>query len=471
MKKKTLDEFVLEANIIHNKKYTYSNSIYVQNKVKLKITCHKHGDFEQNPNNHLNGAGCPKCAGIKWCSEDFKREAIKIHNDKYCYDDSIYVNKKTKIAIKCYIHDNFYQLPSVHLRGFGCSKCSKNYRYTTDEFIAEASNKHNNKYNYDKVNYTNSNDLISILCYEHGIFIQRAASHMSGSGCPKCAGFNRTAIEFINKSNIIHQNKYKYEKSIYIDYKTKITIECPKHGNFDQLPIKHLYGQGCPKCVVGICKTTQQFIDASMNKHKNKYSYEKSIYINCTTPIIITCSIHGEFEQKPTNHLAGNGCQKCSPFNILKTNEEFIAAAAIKHNNKYSYANCIYIHGRLDVVITCPKHGDFKQVAHNHLQGNGCQKCGNNSYSVISLLWLKIHQISSKYIIQHAENSSEHQVKNSKYKADGYISETNTIYEYNGCFWHGCKKCFKNRDKINSVNYKTMKQLYAHTKKKKSLYC
>lgn len=58
-----------------------------------------------------------------------------------------------------------------------------------------------------------------------------------------------------------------------------------------------------------------------------------------------------------------------------KTNEEFIKEAIIKHNGKYSYKKTNYIKNNIKVCITCPIHGDFWQTPTNHLSGHGCPEC------------------------------------------------------------------------------------------------
>lgn len=61
--KKTQEQFVEKATIVHNGKYIYNHFIYVNAKTKSMITCPVHGNFEQRPDAHLAGRGCPKCAG------------------------------------------------------------------------------------------------------------------------------------------------------------------------------------------------------------------------------------------------------------------------------------------------------------------------------------------------------------------------------------------------------------------------
>ena len=71
---------------------------------------------------------------------------------------------------------------------------------------------------------------------------------------------------------------------------------------------------------------TQEFIEKARKIHGDKYDYSRVEYINCYTPIIIICPIHGEFKQAPTNHLAGKGCPSCSR-NKKMTQDEFLERA------------------------------------------------------------------------------------------------------------------------------------------------
>ena len=41
-----------------------------------------------------------------------------------------------------------------------------------------------------------------------------------------------------------------------------------------------------------------------------------------------------------------------------------------------------------------------------------------------------------------------------------YDKETNTVYEYHGCYWHGCPKCFTDREDINKHNGSSYENLY-----------
>ena len=125
---------------------------------------------------------------------------------------------------------------------------------TKEEFIKEATEKHEGKYNYSKVEYVNSKTKVCIICSEHGEFWQAPSQHLSGRGCPVC-GFEKiresnsfSKEEFIKKTREKHGGKYNYDKVKYINSYTKVCIVCPEHGEFYQTPRDHIRGIGCPKC-------------------------------------------------------------------------------------------------------------------------------------------------------------------------------------------------------------------------------
>lgn len=66
-----------------------------------------------------------------------------------------------------------------------------------------------------------------------------------------------------------------------------------------------------------------------------------------------------------------------------------------------------------------------------------------------SINWIKGIVEKEKKNIMHNENGGEYIIPNTRYRVDGYCPETNTIYEFYGCYYHGCKKCNINKKKIN----------------------
>jgi len=126
--KKTTEEFIIDAIKIHGNKYDYSLVEYKNNRKKVKIICPIHGVFEQKPNGHLNGKGCILCSGLKRkTTEEFIIDAIKIHGNKYDYSLVEYKNNRKKVKIICPIHGVFEQKPDAHLRSSNCNSCKKTY--------------------------------------------------------------------------------------------------------------------------------------------------------------------------------------------------------------------------------------------------------------------------------------------------------------------------------------------------------
>lgn len=123
------------------------------------------------------------------------------------------------------------------------------YKYIINKFNYV----HSNKYEYKNFNYSGELTEFEFICPKHGITKTLVRYHLR-HGCPKCGMEQarikqlKTLIDFINQSNVVHNNKYNYSNAIYINDSTKLIINCPIHGNFLQIPNKHLQGRGCKKC-------------------------------------------------------------------------------------------------------------------------------------------------------------------------------------------------------------------------------
>jgi hypothetical protein len=183
-----------------------------------------------------------------------------------------------------------------------------------------------------------------------------------------------TTSSFIEKAKMKHGDRYDYSLVRYNGAKHKVKIICPIHGEFEQQPTNHLYGQGCGKCSGNIKLDNSSFIEKAKIKHGDKYDYSLVSYLTCNDKVKIICPIHGEFEQRAINHLRGDGCSGCS-CNRRLTNESFIERAKMKHGDKYDYSLIKIINNLIKIKIICPIHGEFEQKPNNHINGNGCPKC------------------------------------------------------------------------------------------------
>lgn len=257
-KRLTKEEFINKAKKIFGDKYDYSKIEYINNTTKIEVYDNEFKEyFWITPASHLNGCESIKRRNIKLSNkfsmgkEIFIEKAKSIHGDKYDYSNVEYKNNRTKVRIICPEHGEFLQAPDKHLQGEGCPKCcKKNRKYTTEEFIIKAKEKHGNKYDYTKTQYGNTKkDKVIITCPIHGDFLIQPDAHLNGSGCKYCTTGNVfNTDDFIKKSKIVHNNKYDYSKVDYKNAFTKVEIICPIHGVFKQTPHKHINGQGCKEC-------------------------------------------------------------------------------------------------------------------------------------------------------------------------------------------------------------------------------
>jgi hypothetical protein len=211
-------------------------------------------------------------------------------------------------------------------------------RLTLEEFIKKAKKIHGEKYDYSKVVYINGITKVCIICSIHGEFWQNPESHLHSirpQGCPKCSGHFMSLEYFKEKSKKLHGNKYDYGLVVYKHTKEKVCIICPIHGEFWIIPNSHLLGYGCPKCAPNYHYTTEEWIEEAKKIHGECYDYSKVVYVNTKTKVCIICQIHGEFWQKPNNHLNGNGCKHCKESKTEKEITEFLSENNINFEHNY----------------------------------------------------------------------------------------------------------------------------------------
>ena len=273
-----------------------------------------------------------------------------------------------------------------------------------------------------------------------------------------------TKEEFIEKAKAVHGNKYDYSKVEYINNHTKVCIVCPIHGDFMQMPMSHLVGKGCERCRhIGVSKQfrkSQEYIISKFKQvHGSRYDYSKVEYVSHVTKVCIICPEHGEFWQKPNNHIAGQGCPYCAR-DIISNSKRydtatFIAKAKNVHGDKFGYDLVSYKDSLTPVKIQCPKHGIFLQKPVKHLMGCGCQRCKDSRGALMISQWLIGHKIEYR---QHYKIIPTTPVLFGRryFLVDFFIPRYNVIIEYNGKqhyervkFWHTDDdfQCQQDRDR------------------------
>jgi len=171
---------------------------------------------------------------------------------------------------------------------------------------------------------------------------------------------------------------------------------------------------------LGKRKTTAEFIEDAKKVHGDLYDYSKVEYLGNKKKVIMSCKVHGEFEQVPSSHLSKRGCSMCGS---IRTSEklsssinEFIEKANQIHKCIYDYSQVKYINAHTKVIIICKIHGKFEQTPNSHLQKVGCPKCGienisqNNRFTTKEFIEKakKVHQDIYNYLrVKYINNATK----------------------------------------------------------------
>lgn len=358
----------------------------------------------------------------KYTTELLLKELYRIYGDKYDYSKTVYNGSREKICLTCPLHGDFYLRIDKIRMNYECPICKneKNKEKKTHEFIEKAKKIHGNKYDYTKVIYKNSNTKVCIICPEHGEFWQCPINHLQGQGCVKCyidsrvGVYDMTIEDFIKKANEVHNGRYSYEKSVYKGIKQKILITCPLHGDFEQVAYDHLRGFKCSKCKSDEDRlSNDEFIEKAKIVHGDKYDYSKINYKTTLQPICIICPEHGEFWQRPVHHLLGCGCKECHQSRIEQTIKCFL----IEHNIEFIEQHNFKWLGRKTVDFYLP-------INKTVIECQGEQHITYNKHF-------------------HKENGLERQLQND-------------FDKYNKCIKHGLKMVYiceeKNKEKFLIYN-------------------
>jgi len=137
--------------------------------------------------------------------------------------------------------------------------------------------------------------------------------------------FNKSYDSFVTRARVKFGDFIDYPKENYIKMKTPMKMICNIHGEFTQVPSRHLTGKGCPYCVMERTsneqrETIESFTKKAVNVHGNKYDYSKVVYQTAKLPVEIICPKHGPFWQTPVKHTSyGCGCSECAHYGINYT--------------------------------------------------------------------------------------------------------------------------------------------------------
>lgn len=357
----------------------------------------------------------------------------------------------------------------------------------TDDFITKCIKKHGEIYDYSETKYIDTKTKVNILCLKHGIFSQVPYSHLNGTGCPVC-GKEKSAIsknkgpKFIDRSNRIHGFKYDYSKTNYISCKEKITIICPKHGEFFQTPDNHIQGRGCWECrnedisnrekIPKVGKSFKDLYPELLKEWSNKNESSPDTYgPKSKRKVIWNClSCLYEWEAALSTKVFSfknnkNGCPACA--NKVVTDKNRLSIIRPDLVNEWDYGknypltpNDVTYASNKKIYWVGPCGHKWKtQVCHRTIQMGNCPRCKKSKGEKVISLYLEQNDIKFKpqYRIKECKNK-----RALPFDFAIWINEELRLIEYNGEQHYGTRtssylmsrdniELIKQRDKIKET--------------------
>lgn len=151
--------------------------------------------------------------------------------------------------------------------------------------------------------------------------------------------------------------------------------------------------------------TTEDFILRSKALFGDRFTYDYTTYKTRRDSVVLTCKVHGNFEQSVSSHFMGRGCDRCGPTH-KPTTEEWVAKTIDLRGNFYDYSEVIYESNKKKVSILCPEHGRFYQAPDNHRSLQDCPNCASSGF--------KVNLPAVLYVLGCSENITKIGVTNRK---------------------------------------------------------
>lgn len=233
--------------------------------------------------------------------------------------------------------------------------------------------------------YKGINELVSCKCKKCGHIWKNTPNHLlyRKQGCKICS-----LKDCWNKRNdrTTKENIIKRIKEIFPQYdlskisenissqKEKLTIICPKHGEFTASADSLLHGHECKRCSYEkranllAFKASDMIYNATFI-HGDKYDYSLvPNEVRCDNSIPIICQFHGIFNQTPYHHVnRGQGCPFCKSSHLEKEVESFLKNKMIdyKRHKRFDWLGLQHLDFYLpkyNIAIECQGEQHYKPI-------------------------------------------------------------------------------------------------------------
>lgn len=307
-------------------------------------------------------------------------------------------------------------------------------------FIEQAVAIYGDRYDYSSIVYVDTKTPISLSCSSHGDFRIRPANHLNGQHCRECKRLENAEVNsqgvaqrFAEKARKVHGERFDYSRANETDERGRALIICAVHGEFWQFKGNHLSGRGCRACSNELKTTTvKEFIERSQLIHgAGTFDYSGvKQFATTRDKVAIICPEHGEFFQIARDHMRGVGCQACGLIRMRVSFSEFVERARAIHGDHYGYLEESWDVDPQFVVVICPSHGEYKQNWYNHSIGMGCARCRN----LVSKPEIELFQTLSAVVTEEIRQSDRTAIRPKE--LDIWFPTLGLAVEFNGIAYH-----------------------------------
>ena len=304
----------------------------------------------------------------------------------------------------------------------------------------------------------------------------------AGKRCPFCTNrktcpCDSAANQIIDLVSYWHQSKnivspYEIGPSANI----KVWFKCPvamcNHHEWEAKISEFNTGNRCPFCInrkTCPCDSAANNVkDLTLYWHPTKNivsPYEISagsgirVWFKCP---VATCN-HHEWETAMGEFTRGSRCPFCSIHKTCTCDSTWENNINIKYGwnrslNKDIDPRTIAQQSGKTFWFNClkNKHPPFQRKMQDYFRSQSCPQCITTGSSRKEKIIVRVFEI-------YLNQASVSQYRTEVGKIDGYFPSANVSVEFHGCFWHGCSKCFPNREEMNSVSNLTYQELYNRT--------
>lgn len=341
-------------------------------------------------------------------------------------------------------------------------------KQTLEAFIERANAKHNNRYDYSKSVYTNTHTNIIITCKVHGDFVQTPKTHLKSiMGCLSCI----VKKDKVYLKDILPnlENEFIHDASPTDYYYNNCKFDTLTSGSekktwwkcgvcteiYSAYPYQKYLKTQCPYCTgqkVGKFNNLQVVRPdiAAQWSDKNDTLLPTDVTVGTVRKVWWKCDKCTEewYASIGKRCIYNNGCPYCSGFKIGKYNSlasVFPHLIVEWHPTKNLPLTPQTVSARSDKKAhwICNKgHEWCTYVRSRSIDNTKCAVCARGCFSLISIQWLETIMKNENIHIQHIKNGGEFRIPNTRYHADGYCKETNTVYEFHGDLWHANPKLY-----------------------------